>query len=86
MYYVLSECFFSEISDMAEASLAVSAAVTDISPSAGGVDKKRSSKERGIDDYKRKIWKLKKELEEQREASLALQNEELTKLRQVTVI
>lgn len=63
---------------MAEASVAVSSAVTEVSPD------KRRPKERGIDDYKRKIWKLKKELEEQREASLALQNEELTKLRQVS--
>ena len=46
-------------------------------------EKKRSTKERSLDDYKRKIWKLKKELEEQRGLALAVQKEELEKLSQV---
>lgn len=50
----------------------------------GSSEKKKVTKERGIDDYKRKIWKLKKELEEQRELSLTIQKEELAKLAQVS--
>ena len=46
-------------------------------------EKKRPAKERSLDDYKRKIWKLKKELEEQRGLALAVQKEELEKLSQV---
>ncbi|KAF6024344.1 hypothetical protein EB796_017345 [Bugula neritina] len=45
--------------------------------------RKKAGKERGIEDYRRKIWKLKKDLEEQRELSLKVQQDELEKLRQV---
>lgn len=47
---------------------------------------KRKPKERGIDDYKRKIWKLKKELEEKSKAALETKAEELENLRKVSVI
>jgi len=47
-------------------------------------DKKRKVRsERGIEDYKRKIWKQKKELEELRESTAADRENALTKLREV---
>ena len=52
--------------------------VSEVSP-----EKKRSTKERSIDDYKRKIWKLKKELEEQRALAVSVKEEELENLSQV---
>lgn len=45
--------------------------------------RKGGGKERSVEDYKRKIWKLKKELEDQKELALKTQQEKLENLRQV---